>query len=108
MRACFFQKFAADLYSSVVMLFAFLTLGNIAQFVCGEKLDLLSQFFQFEKLEIHTVSLGFSNFNLRQNLSAIALVSLCGVAFTLLLLLFLDFNLAKACRYFYAHGRSSF
>jgi hypothetical protein len=36
--------------------------------------------FQFEKLEIHPVSLRFSNFNLRQNLSAIALASLCGAA----------------------------
>ena len=35
---------------------------------------------QFEKLEIHTVSLRFSNFNLSQNLSAIAFASLCGVA----------------------------
>jgi hypothetical protein len=36
--------------------------------------------FQFEKLEIHTVSLRFSNFNLSQNLSAIALASLRGAA----------------------------
>ena len=42
--------------------------------------DLLPQVFQFEKLEIHTVSLRFSNFNLSQNLSAIALVSLRGAA----------------------------
>ena len=35
---------------------------------------------QFEKLEIHTVSLRFSNFNLSQNLSAIALASLRGAA----------------------------
>jgi hypothetical protein len=32
--------------------------------------------FQFEKLEIHTVFLRFPNFNLRQNLSLILLVSL--------------------------------